>query len=106
MASVLVETEMNEITKNRMKMRDGSVLPVGCEVTWSGGVATVRSGNSVHRVSALGAAKALGITIPDYEDLEHWVCDSVCESVLGETVEPDGIDEHGSPSWLLAMGMV
>jgi hypothetical protein len=29
-----------------------------------------------------------------------------CQSVLGETVEPDGIDEHGSPSWLMALALV
>ena len=38
--------------------------------------------------------------------LERWAMDSVCESVLGNTVEPDGRDEHGAPSWLLAMGMI
>lgn len=43
---------------------------------------------------------------PGMEDLEEWVCDSICESVLGEQVEPDGWDEHGSPSWLLALGMI
>jgi hypothetical protein len=39
--------------------------------------------------------------------------DEICEdesgtaySVLGETVEPDGIDPEGSPSWLLALGLI
>jgi hypothetical protein len=40
------------------------------------------------------------------EELEDAVNDGVCESILGERVEPDGHDEHGSPSWLLSMGMI
>lgn len=43
---------------------------------------------------------------PDYAEIEGWVADSVCESLMGETVEPDGIDEFGSPSWLLALGLI
>jgi hypothetical protein len=34
------------------------------------------------------------------------ICDGVCESVLGCQVEPDGHDEKGFPSWLLALGMI
>ena len=43
---------------------------------------------------------------PSMRTLEKWVNDGICKSVLGKTVEPDGYDEDGSPSWLLALGMI
>lgn len=38
--------------------------------------------------------------------LEAWAGDSVCETVTGDTVEPDGTGADGAPSWLLALGMI
>ena len=95
-----------EFTKKPIKLRDGSEIPKGCPVSWREGKATVHGPDREYRVSARGAARALEIPEPDDETLGHWVCDSVCESVLGETVEPDGYDSEGSPSWLLALGMI
>lgn len=43
---------------------------------------------------------------PSVAKLEKWSNDGVCLSVLGKRVEPDGEDEHGSPSWLLALGLI
>lgn len=43
---------------------------------------------------------------PTHDRLEDWVNDSVCEATDGCTVEPDGICEHGHPSWLLKMGLI
>lgn len=43
---------------------------------------------------------------PDLDEVRMWVFDSVCESLLGHTVEPDGVDFEGSPSWLLVMGLI
>jgi hypothetical protein len=50
--------------------------------------------------------KGAGIRVPSMKTLERWVCDSVCESVFGSQVEPDGWDSDGSPSWLLVFGLV
>jgi hypothetical protein len=103
-------------TKLEVTLRDGTVLPKGlCTIQWKNGYAYLwgcgkRYGVEVHfdgkKINPMTAAKMLGISIPDEEQLEEWVVDSVCESVLGYTVEPDGIDEEGSPSWLMAMGMI
>jgi hypothetical protein len=95
-----------QITKRPIKLRDGTEVLPGCTVTWEAGKATIHTGEKNLRVSGCAAARALGIQIPTIEDLEEWNGDGVCESVLGETVEPDGIDEHGSPSWLLVMGLI
>ena len=46
------------------------------------------------------------ITTPSDEQLGEWMFDGVCEAVDGCTVEPDGTCEHGSPSWLLQLGMI
>jgi len=40
------------------------------------------------------------------EELEEAVHDCTCPSILGDSVEPDGWDSQGSPSWLMAMGMI
>lgn len=48
----------------------------------------------------------LGLKVPSERKLENWSNDGICESIFGETVEPDGTDEHGSPSWLLALGLI
>jgi hypothetical protein len=44
--------------------------------------------------------------VPDYEQIEEWVGDSVCESLGSDEVEPDGCDSDGRPSWLLALGLI
>lgn len=43
---------------------------------------------------------------PSMEQLEAWVYDGTCETVTGETTEPDGYGPDGSPSWLLALGLI
>lgn len=41
------------------------------------------------------------VDTPSLRKLEEYTCDSVCPATDGCTVEPDGICEHGYPSWLL-----
>ena len=43
---------------------------------------------------------------PTVEQLEEWAMDGIAEAMDGCRVEPDGHCEHGSPSWLLAMGLI
>lgn len=43
---------------------------------------------------------------PDDDQLEDWLYDSVCEATDGCTIEPDGICEHGHPSWFLQLGLI
>lgn len=43
---------------------------------------------------------------PDYETMCEWRDNGVCEAVDGCRVEPDGVCEHGMPSWLLALGVI
>jgi hypothetical protein len=41
---------------------------------------------------------------PGEKTLEKASYDGFCRSIGGKKVEPDGWDEHGFPSWLLALG--
>ena len=43
---------------------------------------------------------------PDLEMLERWTFDGVCEATDGCEIEPDGVCEHGYPSWLLYVGLI
>ena len=55
-----------------------------------------------HAVSALGW---IGGTRAE-EYLGEAVMDSVCETPNGTTVEPDGVDSEGVPSWLMIHGLM
>lgn len=44
---------------------------------------------------------------PGVETLEDWICDvEYPEAVDGCIIEPDGVCQHGYPSWLLLLGYV
>ena len=43
---------------------------------------------------------------PSFEQLKAAVFDSVCPSITGDTVEPDGYGPDGAPSWLLLLGAI
>lgn len=81
------------------------VLPVGLPVTF---LKDNPSRCLVHgdraepyRVRVTSAFKS-----PSLNKLEKASDDGICPSVGGKRVEPDGWDENGSPSWLLALGMI
>lgn len=44
--------------------------------------------------------------VPELDELEGWVFDSMCETLDGDMVEPDGWNVEGCPSWLLVLGLV
>lgn len=43
---------------------------------------------------------------PDDELLGLWVVDGIAEATDGCPIEPDGVCEHGYPSWLLYLGLI
>ena len=47
-----------------------------------------------------------GVNVPSVKTLEKWSDSGKCKSVFGKTVEPDGVDPEGAPSWLLALGLI
>jgi hypothetical protein len=99
-------------TQLTVKVKDGNggvlVLPAGLPVTFGqvdGGLwrAFVSHESRVepYRVRIGSAFKE-----PSLNSLERWSNDGVCKSIGGKRVEPDGTDENGAPSWLLALGMI
>lgn len=45
-------------------------------------------------------------SVPDIDTLQHWLFDAGAEATDGCWVEPDGMCEHGHPSWLLRLGYI
>jgi hypothetical protein len=43
---------------------------------------------------------------PTIEEMKEWMCEAVAEATDGCEVEPDGVCEHGHPSWLLRLGYI
>jgi len=43
---------------------------------------------------------------PDDEELERMIYDGVADATDGCIVEPDGVCEHGHPSWLRKKGLI
>ena len=43
---------------------------------------------------------------PEMYELEEWVMDGVAEATDGCRIEPDGVCQHGHPSWLLKLGYI
>lgn len=51
-------------------------------------------------------ANAGCIDKPDLQELMQMAFDGVCLSVAGKITEPDGHDENGFPSWMLALNII
>jgi len=47
-----------------------------------------------------------GAGMPSIEQMQSWMSEGGAEARDGCWVEPDGTCEHGSPSWLLAIGVI
>lgn len=92
-------------TEKAIKLKTGETLPKGLPVSFQKDCpsACLVHGERDHpfRVRVTSAFRA-----PSLDSLQEAVCDGVCESVAGHSVEPDGWDHEGSPSWLLALGMI
>ena len=58
----------------------------------------------IHTVSSFD--KRLLPRAPSVRTLEKWLNDGGCKALDGCWVEPDGTCEHGTPSWLLALGLI
>jgi hypothetical protein len=51
-------------------------------------------------------AMYFGGSVPSVKTLERWELEGYCKTVTGQKTEPDGYGLDGSPSWLLALGMI
>lgn len=86
-------------------------LPAGMEVsvTWDGIQPSLHAPlvrPEPFKITNKAIAALFGLNFPNLEQVMEWSNDGVAESVLGESVEPDGYDKYGSPSWLLTLGVI
>lgn len=104
---------INSTTKAPRNLKDGSVIPTGTKVSITFdrtrpfvALVTLPDGRTIH-------AKAIALMawvkeFPRYTDADvtDAMYDGICPSLRGYDVEPDGWDEEGSPSILLALGVI
>ncbi len=95
----------NITTEKEIKLKIGKTLPKGTPVQFN-----PESNRNCLVMDDLGVVYTVRITSafnpPSLEELEEAVNDGICQSIAGESVEPDGRDQYNSPSWLLALGMI
>jgi hypothetical protein len=103
-------------TSRELKLKDGRVIPkdTPVEIKW---LPKEQNGHALAEVHAGGEVFKTKIRNfhtfiqgfpkpPTNATLEKWVGDGVAKTVTGQKVEPDGWGSDGSPSWLLAMGLI
>jgi hypothetical protein len=96
-------------TPHDLKLKDGTPIPKGSTLLFvrhyaEGTLQTV--GVFSYKGRELRMRYRHVIKVPSVKRIDKWVYDSVCESVFGNTCEPDGYGSEGEPSWLLALGLV
>ena len=96
---------MQAYTEKTIKLKDGGTLPKGLPVTFDKAKPWLCYAKGEREEPYKIRVKS-AFEMPELGELEEAVMDGVCNSVLGESVEPDGWDCHGSPSWLLALGLI
>lgn len=67
--------------------------------------ALVLNGRSISARSSV-ALTLIGKKAPTVKTMEKWSFDGVAKSVGNKSVEPDGWDPNGNPSWLLILGYI
>jgi hypothetical protein len=101
---------MKAILNKQMNWKDGSSFPIKAECD------VIFDQSNIAQICYSGDIKRMHVTKlylyfsefekPSIEELMEQSNDGICQSICGERVEPDGYDEYGSPSWLLAMGCI
>jgi len=97
-----------------VSLKSGTTIPAGSEVSYDfdgGRTSSVRVTTADGSTFAISLERAhLFLSKfkkpPTMKTLEKWSNDGVCQTPTGHRVEPDGTGPDGSPSWLLAFGMI
>jgi hypothetical protein len=74
-----------------------------CEITVQGN----DDSNRTYKTSIANLPNTVsGFTKPSNATMEKWISDGIAKTPTGKKTEPDGYAEDGSPSWLLALGLI
>ena len=92
-------------TELPIKLKDGSTLPAGLPVSFTANPRVVLV-TTPERDEPLRIRTTSAFRPPELDELAEMAGDGLCLSVAGETVEPDGHDPHGAPSWLLVLDLI
>jgi hypothetical protein len=86
-------------------LKDGTTIKKGAIITWIGPsekfphTVGIFSHNGIQRKFRYRSV----LKVPSM----RWSMDGVAEDCIhGERIEPDGVTSDGSPSWLLAVGLI
>ena len=92
-------------TEKQIRLKSGVILPAGLPVRFykdrPNACTVANPDGKAYLVRVKNAFE-----VPSINELEDFASDSVCPSIFGHTVEPNGWDHKGSPSWLLALGLI
>jgi hypothetical protein len=105
---------MRKTTVKEIKMKDGSVVPVGTmlevrfpkEHRGTGAFVTSSGLSREYGMHTKALIIFLGLKVPTEKTLWNWTMEGYAKSLGGKKVEPDGWDSEGNPSWLLALGYI
>jgi hypothetical protein len=106
------ENPMRKVLKKNVRAKNGTEIEAGTTVELEfpkehhGMIVRMSAEGKTVAIRTVRMNKYFGTRLPSMKQLEKWTFDSVCKSVGGKTVEPDGWDCNGTPSWLLAMGLI
>ena len=102
------------IAKTTVNLKSGTIIREGSriEATWDqdgsvlSAIVKVDGQQLEKRVTNRVILALMNKKAPTYATLQKWDNAGYCRTILGNKTDPDGRDEYGSPSWLLAMGMI
>jgi hypothetical protein len=98
---------MNTIrTIKDLTLKDGTIILKGTILEWKGPSAMETVGLFDYNGREVKMRYRSVIKAPSINTLRKWDEEGICNSVFGNRTEPDGHDENGAPSWLLALGMI
>jgi len=94
-------------TPKKLTLKDGTIIPANTSLQF---VRHLEDSTTIGVFALNGVEMKMRyrsvIKNPAMRTLEKWSYDSVCKSVFGCKVEPDGCGKNGEPSWLLALNMI
>jgi len=93
-------------TTKEIKLKDGSTLPKGLAVMFISEKPTRCLVHSPLHDSPLQVRIVSAFKSPSEATLEKWNDDGGCKTPTGKWTECDGYGSDGSPSWLIALGMI
>lgn len=93
-------------TKKEIKLKDGTTLPKGLPVTFIEGKPSRCLVHSPLHSSPLQVRIVSAFKSPSVSALEKWNDDGGCKTPTGKWTECDGYGSDGSPSWLMALGII